>query len=507
VDGDAVIPGRPDLPSASVPALHLPDLDLSIERPADGRVLVAVLAAAVTTDVAVRAGGIGAAGAMLVAIVAGAILATGRVRNPQGACLIVAAPLFGVWLMLRMSPWLPPLDVLAAALLLAVGASLARGGSVLDLSPIPLLIRGTHAALHAVVAPGFVAGPSREAWRSQRRGGRRPGVVRGVLIALPLLVVLGLLLGSADPVFASWFSIPADPATVVAHVMVLAAAAWGMAALLRVASARTPEVPEIDTRRLGPVEALVVLAGLDALFAAFVVSQVVAALGGARTVLETSGLTYAQYARSGFFQLVAVATITLVVLLSLRACTRLDSRRSRAAFLGFALIAICLTLAIVGVAVHRMQLYERAFGLTMLRLYVEVATLGIAAVFVALAVRLAGVGARRAWLTQVALGLALTAVLALDAMNPEAVVARRNADLAVRTGRVDVVYLSTLSDDAVPTMVALAPQLKGADRAELSASLCARPETGFHGWAAWNAARTQARDALARFCGREPTVD
>jgi len=76
-----------------------------------------------------------------------------------------------------------------------------------------------------------------------------------------------------------------------------------------------------------------VLAGLDVLFTAFVVAQAVTAAGGAATVLETRGLTYAQYARSGFFQLVAVALITLVVLLALRAFTQLVSRRARTVFL------------------------------------------------------------------------------------------------------------------------------------------------------------------------------
>jgi hypothetical protein len=484
-----------------------PTLDLSVERPADGRVLVAVVAAAVATDLAVRSSGVGAAAAVLVTVVAGGMLATGRVRNPQAAWLIATAPAFGVWLMFRTSPWLLPLDALAAAGMLALGASLARGGSLLDLSPVPLVVRGGFAALHAVAAPAFAVGPVREGWRARPRGSHRRGVAGGIALAVPVLIVLGALLGSADPVFASWLSAPAAPQDVLAHAAVLLVGAWGMAALLRVASARQPQVPEFETRRLGPVESLVVLAGLDALFAAFAASQVVTGAGGARTVLRTSGLTYAQYARSGFFQLVAVATITLAVLLSLRACTQLGSRRARLVFLALALAAVALTLLIVGVAVHRMQLYERAFGLTMPRLYVEVATLGIAAVFVALAVRLAGVGARRAWLTPVGLGLALAAVLTLDALNPEAVVAHRDADRAVRTGRVDVAYLSTLSDDAVPGLVDLAPRLQGADRLELSARLCERPATGFRGWASWNAARSKAQDALAEFCGSRPTAD
>ena len=495
------IPGRPDIARVSASA-QLPPLPLALVAPADGRVLIGVVVAGEAMDLAVRAGGDGAAGTLLVAIVAGAMLAGGRIRNPQAVALVAAAPLFGVWLMLRSSPWLLPADVLAAAALLAVGASLAHEGSALDLSPSVLAARAFHAVVHGVAAPAFVADPIRAAWRSDRPGSRRRSVLRGLLLAVPLFVVLGLLLGSADPVFASWFRLPTDPRTALLHAVAVLAGAWGMAALLRVASAQAAEAPRVPLPRVGPVEALVVLAGLVALFAAFAAAQIVAAAGGARHVLEASGLTYAEYARTGFFQLVAVAALTLGVLLALGAVTDLGSRRARAAFLVMSLAAVALTLAIVGVAVRRMDLYEREFGLTMLRLYVRVATLWIGFAFVLLAARLMGVGAGRRWLTPAAVAAALVALLALDVVNPEAVVVRHNVAHAQRTGRFDAAYLAGLSDDAAPTLVALRSRLAPADRVALQRAVC--PGTNgerFHGWAAWNLARDRAGQAFASMCG------
>jgi hypothetical protein len=61
-----------------------------------------------------------------------------------------------------------------------------------------------------------------------------------------------------------------------------------------------------------------------ALFGAFAAAQLVVLAGGGRHVIETAGLTYAQYARSGFFQLLAVAVITLLILMSVRAVADLD---------------------------------------------------------------------------------------------------------------------------------------------------------------------------------------
>src|SRR6266508_2787356 len=54
---------------------------MPILDPADGRVLVGVAAAAVATDLALRSGVAGLAGALLVAVAAAALLASGRLHT------------------------------------------------------------------------------------------------------------------------------------------------------------------------------------------------------------------------------------------------------------------------------------------------------------------------------------------------------------------------------------------------------------------------------------------
>ena len=73
-------------------------------------------------------------------------------------------------------------------------------------------------------------------------------------------------------------------------------------------------------------------------------------------MLATAGLTYAEYARSGLFQLLAVAVITLGVLLLLRAATDLASPGRRATFTAVTELAVALTLVVVVVAVRRLNL-------------------------------------------------------------------------------------------------------------------------------------------------------
>jgi hypothetical protein len=279
--------------------LALPGGQETIVDPADGRVLAGVAAAAVATDLAVRSGVAGLTGALLVAVAAAALLASGRLHTRSARLATAAAPVFGVWLAIRASPWLVPLDVLAAGGLLALGASLARGGSLADLTIPQVALRAIHAGVHAVAAPAFVAAPAR-AVRAQLGDDRRAElgvrIARGLLLAAPIVVLLGVLLASADAVFASFFRVDFDPVTPVQHVAALAAGAWGAAALLRVASVTPPGRLPALRPPIGAVEACIVLAGLCALFAVFTAAQLVALSEGGRHVLATAGLTYAEYA-------------------------------------------------------------------------------------------------------------------------------------------------------------------------------------------------------------------
>ena len=468
-------------------------LGLGVNRPADARVLVAAGVAAVLADLAVRSGVAGVAGTLLVIAVVAGVVVSGRATNMEAACVVGAALPFSLFLSLRTSPWLLPLDIMAIAGLLLLGCSLAGGGRLFDL-PVPnLAVRALHATAHGLAAPAFLASPLTR---------RRPvALLAGAGLALPLVIVLGLLLASADAVFAGFFSWWGSPETVVTHAVLLGVGAWGMAGLLRLVSAEPAPAASPPPFRLGHVEATVLVGSLVALFTAFAVAQLIAAAGGAGHVLETAGLTYAEYARQGFFQLLAVAAITLVALVGLRAVTDLTDPVHRRRFTVLGEVAIALTLAILAVALRRLGLYTDAYGLTMLRLFSLVCTLWIGTVLVLAGLALGGVGAERAWFTGAALVAGLAMLLGLNALNPEAIVARYNVERAARQLAVDPLYLAELSDDAVPALVDALPRLQEPERTAVLEAVCAGGDWPFEGWAAANTSRRRAMDARQRVCG------
>ena len=246
-----------------------------------------------------------------------------------------------------------------------------------------------------------------------------------------------------------------------------------------------------------------VLVLLDALFGVFVGLQVAYLFGGLDT-LAAAGLTYADYARRGFFELLAAAALAATVVASLDARVRHRSRGFVAAALGL--------LGLTGVTLFssflRLRLYQDAYGWTELRFWVllSIAWLAVALLAVALLV----VIGRSGRLLHVLGVLGVGGMLVANLVGPQGFVAARNLERAIDPSLVapggraglDEVYLASLGDDAVPAMVAALRDLGGADRAAVAAHLEARrarlaTDPAFAGWPSWNLAREHARAALA----------
>jgi hypothetical protein len=271
--------------------------------------------------------------------------------------------------------------------------------------------------------------------------------------------------------------------------MLVAVGIVAFGGLMRLASSPPQQRTAVAVPRLGMVECTIVLAALNVLLGAFAIARLVALSEGGRRVISSAGLTYAEYARTGFFQLLGVAVIVIATLLVLRAVADVATGSHRRRFTALSLAVVALTIAASVSAFHRLVLYEGAFGLTMLRIYVQAAIVWVVAVLVMLGIAITLHGVRRAWLAPAAVITALSLLLAMNVFNPEAFVARHNVDHPATSDGVDASYLSVLSDDAVPQIADAIPR----------AVLCAySPEQ--EGWAAFNLASRRAHQVRAELC-------
>jgi hypothetical protein len=474
-----------------------PWANLRLTRRASWAALAGVVLVGLLADQALRGSTFGLAASATFVSAALVLVFTGPLHRLESRILAITAATFAVWFTVRASAWLLWPDLLACAALLGLAASVASRGSLLEVGMAEVAARTLHALGHLAGGLAFVGRPVVEA---RNRFKSAAPLARGLVIAAPIAALIAILLASADPVFASFFTLNLDLGRLALDGGYVLLGVVLTAGLLRLAAAEPMERVDEPVWRLGSIEGLVVLAVLDAVFVAFALAQVVAAMGGAGDALRSAGVTYADYARSGFFQLLWVSGITLVTLFMFSRITGFSGQNHKRVFVVLSEAAIALTLLIVVVAFVRLSLYEQAYGFTMLRLYSHIFAGWIAAVFLLLAADLAGLWRRRRWFAGTTAATALALLMALNFANPEAVVVALNTSHAQSAHKIDGSYLAQLSSDATPALLSSRSELDPELRRQVEAAACGGPRAYAAGLPAFNWADSVAAAARRERC-------
>lgn len=439
--------------------------------------------------------------------------------RPQArdAWLSIAALTLSGFAAVRGDSNLVTLDLLGAVAL--TGGALASFGGlgVVDRSLEGLLTLGARVALSATIAGTRLVTVARGVFpgagdRSSLR--RAAPVLRGLLIALPLVILFVILFAAADAVFAriagDLFNWRIDLGSLPARIAVAALGAWlaaGLFVFVVAGDGRDLAAAPEATRtpmRLGSGEAMTVLVVLDLLFAGFVALQGAYLFGGQDTV-AASGLTYAGYARRGFFELLTVAFVVGGLILAMEATV---TRRTRA-YLAAAMGLVALTAVVLASALLRLRLYQEAYGWTELRFYVLAAIVWLAIGCLFAVVTLATDRSR--WLIHGMIGLSIAFGVAFNLIGPVRLVAEQNLARAIHPElvaaggetTVDVWYLNLLGNDAVLPLADALPDLPADLQREVREILRNRAYTlehspGTMSWQSWNLSREAARSRLVR---------
>ncbi|MFA6564095.1 MAG: DUF4173 domain-containing protein [Verrucomicrobiia bacterium] len=461
-------------------------------------VLMAAVAFGVLGDALLRATpwGLNAALCVTAVVVAAAALRWRFEPARNDLALLAVATLFAWGCAWRDSGTLKMLDAAAVLLALALAVWRAQGGS-LAMASLTAYIGGIGDAVF-----GTLGGAGRLAWRDVawtklpgQHWRQAASVAVGLLIALPLLTGFGALLSSADAVFERLLLVILDInfVLILKHLFLAALLAWLAGGYLRALLLKTrPETPPQtadSTLALGYVETCTVLACLNLLFLAFIAVQFRHLFGGAEHVQVMPGLSYAVYARRGFFELVWVAALVLPLLLGVDWLLRRQARKVVFRALAGALVAMLFV--VMASALERMRLYQQEYGLTELRLYTTAFMAWLAMVFVWFAATV--LRGRRERFICGALAAGAVAVVALHVVNPDAFIVRVNAARAQAGRPFDAVYAASLSADAVPELLAALPDLKIAGRQAVVAVLRRKWFHAADDWRNWNWSRAEAQ--------------
>lgn len=472
--------------------------------------LGAALLLGVASDLLLRPAPNGINVTICVALFVGATLALARRwllgLTGGGRWLLPAVLAFAAAFAWRDSAVLRALNSLALLAALALAVVRLRSGQVRVTGFVDYLVVGLQASIGTAFGPLFLLMEDVQ-WRELPRDGRWYGparaIGRGLLIVAPLLFIFGALFVAADAVFAGIVGelFAVDAVEFFGHLALIGILGWIIAGLLRVAFFNPDWSVRVGSPSgglaLGAIEVGIILGLLNLLFLAFVIVQVRYLFGGEALVLVSSTLTYAEYARRGFFELTTVSALVLPVLLLAHWGLRAGERAAARLFRPLAGTLVVLLFAIMASAVQRMRLYQEIYGLTELRLYTTAFMGWLALVFVWFIGTV--LRERRELFAFGALVGGFAVIALLNALNPDALIVRTNAALAVeRASRAfDASYGTSLSADAIPDLIATLPTLDPDRQRVIATSLLREPIAQQPpDWRNWNYARWSARNAI-----------
>ena len=486
------------------------------------RVLFGALGIGIMGDQLLRSGPVGIGGAVWVLFAITTLASLTRPENSpslfQRRLLLGVSSAIALLLALREAPALTILTLGSLLALAALATAYFRGDMIDDLRNLPIL-HSAHAALRAYLAGAVGAimlllRDLRADELASTQMKHRAALLRGLVITIPVAAVFIGLFAAADPTFEAFAdTLQIDIGELLGHIVLTGILTWIAAGVLRHA-ALGEDAPVIRPRTIeaiGALEVAMLLGTMILVFTIFVALQLPRMFAGEEYIIRETGLTYAGYARRGFFELVAASTLTLVLIAGLRTVVQLEERAQRMLrMLGGVLVA--LVFVILQSAVHRLALYVNAYGWTEDRIYAIAIVTWLALCFSLSFATLLGRAPQRFLGGAIAAGVLV--LFGLAAVNPQATIVHLNADRARAGHTFDLGYVGReLGSDAVPAVARELERMPA--NIVLSAEDCSglsqllyRLDRG-PDWRAWTLSAWRARSAVdsietwrAKHCSR-----
>jgi hypothetical protein len=335
-------------------------------------------------------------------------------------------------------------------------------------------------------------------------------IIRGTLLSAPLVLILIVLLGSADPVIrwatdriSAWLPDWSFPPRLLFFGFLLSVTLGANSISSRQIGSSLPSMPTLArASTIGLTEQRMMLWSAAVVLWLFVLLQISYFIQPPPVAID-SGVSFAEYARRGFGELSLAATIVGAIILILeyaRPAEATGRDRKMLARLELVLL-VALELVLVS-AFQRVILYEHAYGFTTARLFPQAYMVAMSLVLIALAIEISRGSISVSFGRRVA-EIALGVFTVLVFWNYEAWIVNRNIDRASQSGKFDWHYAGRLSRDAIPTLVSRRAELPPDARVGIEARLACARLPAERRWFEWNRS-VRAADRALRSWNRAP---
>jgi hypothetical protein len=328
--------------------------------------------------------------------------------------------------------------------------------------------------------------------------------LKGAILAVPILIIFGLLFSHADLAFSqflkSFIAINISERTIQYLVMLVFAFVAALSFLSYIFFPKQPVVLPEHTHTIpqtGKETEVVVFLGLiSMLFFVFIGFQITYLFGG-ETNIVNAGFTYAEYARRGFWELLAVALLSLAVVLASEKYAGVESKKDKRFLIPSLILIVEVGIVIVS-ALKRLSLYIDAYGLTMLRFYVAGFIALLFILFILLTIKFIKTKPEQFFAFGTLLSIA-GFLIVVNVLNPDAFIMKFNINQYHNTGKVDASYPRELSADAESWKIELYKKVEGEDKEVLRQLLQEdkdRLRNSSHNWQSANLSRFQSLKLL-----------
>ena len=292
--------------------------------------------------------------------------------------------------------------------------------------------------------------------------------LRGILFAAPILIILTLLLTSADPIFErriqsifSWFK-PDNLGEYIFRFIYITVLAYLLLSAYYFGLVESKKIGKNEPSKsslhpfLGFIESWIILGAVNLLFLSFVILQFTYLFGGENNI-NFEGFTYSEYAVRGYFELVAVVIITLIMFYIMALISKRKTNAQRWTFSGLGLLLVGLTGVILASAFKRLSLYEAVYGFTRLRTMTHISIIWIGLLLIA--VIILEITRKTNRLAIVLICFVFGFGLTVNFVDVDEFIVQQNIDRVIHISEdtsdeaLDTDYLYSLSYDSIPPLV------------------------------------------------------
>jgi len=408
-----------------------------------------------------------------------------RISKTQCFVLVLVV-LFSFCLFLRSNSFLSFFNFYGSLYLLFLFFALFLSGSILNFSfakyitlPLSFFVKSFPEAKRFIEKCKSMVPENNKVGSKEFRS-----VVRGIIIAIPFLVIFSMLLSSADQVFQSYLNkfigVDLDFEIVLRalKIIIVSYLFLGIFSKITKGSDRSSEPtleaenlkdsnpdPEsavyrtedlkvaIENKSSGFIEAATVLVLIEALFLLFIAIQFFYLFGGKEYVWGINEyVTYSEYAKKGFYELICVSIISFVLIYVIDVSGKRKTFKEKKIFKILGSVLILEISVIIYSAWTRMACYVEGYGLTLSRFLVFAFLFWIFFTFSVFLYKIL-LEKRKEFFFLAIFCFSVVFWIGINILNPDAFVARKNIERLSQGKNIDHYYLSRLSIDAIPETV------------------------------------------------------